>query len=86
MYTLGSDFSKFHRDFVKLSQGEISRLRSLKKLNLKRIEKGLEKYNEDQSKKLKIIDTRDVYKTICSICIFLSFCKLKKTHRSGFFT
>ena len=48
MYTLGSDFSKFHRDFVKLSQGEISRLRSLKKLNLKRIEKGLEKSNDDQ--------------------------------------
>ena len=59
MYTLGSDFSMFHRDFVKLSHGEISRLRSLKKLNLKRIEKGLEKYNEDQSKKLKIIDTRE---------------------------
>ena len=59
MYSLGSDFSKFHRDYVKLSQGEINRLRSLKKLNLKRIEKGLEKYNEDQSKKLKIIDTRE---------------------------
>ncbi|MGF7058632.1 nucleotide-binding domain-containing protein [Brassicibacter mesophilus] len=55
MYNLGDEFLEFHNEKVKLSHSEKQKLRNFKKLNLDRLEAGLNEINEEKNKSYKIV-------------------------------
>lgn len=58
MYDCSSKFNKYYREKVVLSELEQNKLREKRKLNVKRLKKGIEKYNEDKTTSYKISEDR----------------------------
>lgn len=56
MLDFSSELEKFLKEHVVLHSNEQNKLRKLKRLNIKRLKKGLEEYNEENSTSFKIVD------------------------------
>lgn len=56
LFNLESKFEEFYENEVRLSEEEISELRSKKRLNLERLKEGLKEYNEENKTDYKLVD------------------------------
>lgn len=59
MFDLSSQFEQFYSDNVILPQSEKNKLRDKKKLNLDRLDSGLEEYNKDNKTNYNVVETRE---------------------------
>jgi hypothetical protein len=57
MYDVSSKFNTFYREHVVLPREEKERLYELSRINIDRLKKGLEEYNEENNTNYKIVDT-----------------------------
>ncbi|WLP94500.1 cyclic GMP-AMP synthase DncV-like nucleotidyltransferase [Psychrobacter sp. M13] len=58
MFDCSKEFQKFYKDYVKLSEQEKNVLRDKRDKNIKRLIKGLEKYNNDKNTSYKVAESR----------------------------
>ena len=58
MFDCSKDFDKFYRTKVVLPEKEQTELRKKRKLNIKRLKDGLQKYNQEKGKSYKIAEDR----------------------------
>ena len=56
MYDCSKEFIKFYQNHVVLPAEQQNHLRKKRKLNINRLKKGLEEYNEERGTNLKIAD------------------------------
>ena len=56
MFDLSKEFKKFYDTKVKLPQNDISSLREKKRINIERLEDGLEEYNNENKTEYKIVE------------------------------
>ena len=59
MYDLSKEFKKFYENKVVLPAAEKTKLRDKKKLNIDRLESGLDEYNEENNKSYEVVETRE---------------------------